>query len=687
MSLFAQRPNASAPVAFNSGGKRNKQATIEVFTLTPSRPVGQSIGVTAMIVAPFSKQNTFAVHGSGAQRVGADLVLDLQEIDAADKASKRGKKEAAARRPCAQKCLLTLGSVLQIVQFQMPSLLAHHVYSINISAVDIDDYFGAKSFKYTLDGPPKHVRAYADMTPAEHDWLLLAIQAAGVVNEPLTHAVFNAATARRVECMNKEAMDAFKKEKNKQHEVYTETTCCMRNSALVFPRINGIRAGEDYVYNAHAFRGHKTGSWAEPALPLTTDEAWPRMRTSDKDNSIVKVDYMKFSLGGEQNVPRRGFEDVPLPLGADEFRVVMVTNELTVNVLVGYGGLMAYGVFDPRHLFGHEFRALVHATPTLVRSYISNGTEPLLETPSATDKIAISVSSSGDKPKPGQRVDTTGVLLDLAVGIVNAGYRIDAASVLALFEVLAANEPQRYGVDMGELSRAGWTDDEGKPIQPNPLCTDPGQKRILNLLEYNHRIDALTDDTWAFFIIPNGGQKSMDVPAADAPDGTPAPETIGFEYYRKANEQLGADAAAAKMGAIFVKIAADDIHELDKEARLAFQKSIPKGSSFQYLLFAVRKDYMEARGLNPLSTLNHKPILMARGRELYPEDLSELPAGAKRINAWYYPHSYENAKRSGSSSSSSTPAAKRVPDGPSGEPGPAFSEMTDEELADAMDAQ
>lgn len=657
MSLFAQSASASWSVSANMGGKRSAVVTLEVFTLGPNRPTSNGVSVApAMIVAPFFKQQSFKVLGAGAELMGNFLALDLQEVDPIDKANKRGLKQRANRTPCAQKCVLQLGSVISLSQHKMVDLMPHHIYSVSISAVDIDDYVGAKSLKFTLDGPIKHVRGFEKMSPSEHDWMLLSFQAAGLVNDPLVHPTYNDKATAMVSGMNDEQMKNFKKDKNhKAYEIYTPSTCAMRNSALVFPRLHGIRRGEDYFANALVQCGMRSGYWKEPALELSTDDAWPRMLLREGATTAEKVDFMKFALGGEQYVPRKGVKP-KLPVSdAETFRAIYDHADVEVVVLAGTSAVMGYGVMDPRHTMGRELRALIYHTPSLYRTYMAPATNYNTVQPSPESKISISVSSSGGKPKPGQSVDTTGVLVDLAVGIVNAGYPVTGKHAVELMKVLATREPERYAVDMSKF-RNGLPDSEGMPIAPNPLNKALTNQIIINLLEYNHNVAELKDDEWSFFVIPNGGAKSSEKPDKDAPAGTPDIESLGFQYFRQQHQALGEQGVAQKMGDLFVNIANDDLDEVEKSARQAFHKSIPKDvGEFRFLLFAVSNNYIEERALTPLSTTNHKTIIDNYARELFPEDGSKLA----HVDAWYYPYSYEeDKKRKGSESA--TPSAKTI---------------------------
>ena len=649
MSLFAQSASASMPVSASMGGKRGAVATLEVFTLSPNRAIGNGVSsALAMVVAPFSKQQSFQVLGAGAELKGNFLVFDLQEIDAQDKANKRGLKQRVNRNPCDQKFVMQLGSVISLTQHKMADLMAHHIYTVSVGSVDIDDYMGAKSIKITLDGAIKHVRSFEKMTPSEHSWLLTSFQAAGLVNEPLVHPTYTTRAAEMVSHMNDEQMKAFKKEKgHKAADIYTPPTCCMRNSALVFPRLHGIRRGEDYLANALVQCGVRSGYWKEPALELSTDDAWMRMMVREGATVAEKVDYMKFALGGEQYLPRKGANPkVPLA-DADTFRAVYEHVDVELVVLAGTSAIMGYGVMDPRHTMGRELRALIYHTPSLYRTYMSGSTNYNTVQPSSESKISISVATSGEKPKPGQSVDTTGVVVDLAVGIVNAGYPVTSKDAVALMTSLAAREPERYAVDMSKF-RNGLPDAEGMPIPANPLNKALSGQTIINVLEYNHNVAELTDDDWAFFVIPNAGSKSSEKPDKSAPAGTPDIESLGFQYFRQQCEALGEEGAAAKMGKMFVAMLEDEVQELDKQAMQAFYKAIPKDvKGFHFLLFAVSKAYIEERDLTPLSTTNHKTIIDRCAHELFPED------GSKTVHVprvWHYPYAYEAANKRKASS-------------------------------------
>lgn len=643
MSFFAQSPSALAPATFSGGGKRGKAASIEILSLTPAGDIPNGKGMrstTVMIVAPFRKQESFdVVPGAGAELVGPDLVFDLQEIDVADKEAKKGSMQRANRHPVEEKCVLTLGSVFELAQHKMAPVLPHRIYKVNLSAADLDDYKGVKVMRFAVEGAITHLRPYHQMSPSEQNWALLAQQAAGLVSTPLVHAVYTPETAARVKNMSEEQRKDWNKEKKKEmSHIFTPPTCAMKRNPLVFSRHHGVGPGEDYLANALIQRGKRANFLKEPALPMSTDDAWPRIKAGEGGAASTAIEFMKFSIEGEQFIPKKGATP-PLPI-TDKHTIPMAYdyNKFRVDVLVSSSTLQGYGVVDDRHQFGVELRALVYATPSLYRCWLSGNDAEVVE-PAPDVDVRLSVATSGTKLEKGKPADTTGVLPDIPVGVVNAGYPVSRDAAMELLSVLHTREPGRYATNMSTVG--DMMDAQGIARLPeNTLNTATGTRRIYNLLEAALNIETLPETDWTFFVIPNRAIKSVDPPV----DGKPAVESLGYQYYRKQVEELGEEGASKSMGELFVALASGKLQALGKLTQEAQDAFYVNGLTFNFLMFAIRNNYIAQRGLTPLSCVNHVGIMNGLAHELYPDDLSDI-AEMKRVHPWFYTYAFQRKQK------------------------------------------
>jgi len=267
----------------------------------------------------------------------------------------------------------------------------------------------------------------------------------------------------------------------------------------------------------------------------------------------------------------------------------------------------------------------------------------------------LSVSTSGARLQPGALADTTGVLPDIPVGIVNAGYPVSQRHAIELLDALHDREPDRYDKDMSTLQDL-MDKDNVQRLPPNPLWTATGTKLVHNLLESPLNASTLPEGTWTFFAIPRKGHKSYEPAVGDKE----AVQSVGYQYYRQLHDTLGDKEAADRMGAVFSALAHDNLQaigQLDKDALTAFHD---KKETFTFLLFALRTEYVANRTLTPLSCTNHVAIMNRLARELYPEDLSDVAAGQKHSQAWFYTHAHAGSGATKRSSDQDMPTPKRM---------------------------
>jgi len=657
MSLFAAsiagKSFVSAP-AQPMSGVRTPIFTCEVLTLAASHQTTNQVAVApALVVSPFSKQKSFEIaKNSGVELDGREfLTVPLHRIDQNDKARKRGHNLRVDRLPCDEKLLLQLGSFISLSAYNMVNLLPLRLVKISVIEVDIDEYNGAACLKLVLDPKIEVLRMWTQFSPEALDWTLVAMQAASMVNGPWVHPVYHPKIAAMAKTMQSNAFKDWRTKgegkKLKKDALYTPKTCAMLTSPMLVGSMPDFSAEECKLADALAMRARMMVWWKDPCMPLV-GQNWPHPKAPDAAANVKDVTWATFAYEGLQIVPKPGMK-VQLPIKPGEASNVMTANKLMINVLAGDSALCGFGVTDPRHLNGLELHSLIAATPALFRTFMSGGSNVLMEDPGTTDApIQLSLSVSGAKSSQTVLSDEYGALTDPMVAVVNAGYPVDKTSAVSLMREMAARDPNRYATDMGTLEQLHSPN--GELLPANRLLAGSTEKPIINLFESKKNISDMSSTEWDFYLVPNAGVKKCSLG-----ENGKMIETLGMEYFRslvtaetkKAMEngkdeedakEIGMDEAKKAIGEIFVKAMGDSARHLPERPYQAFVQPCGPGA-FRFLLFAIQKRYAKARQLDPLCSNNHVHIINRLVKEIYPDDLSDMK-DAKLPVVWNYTHAY-----------------------------------------------
>ena len=596
-----------------STGSSAKMADVKLFAVTGAKRMGTSASHTVVFMVPAfpGDDNTvLPLMGAALQHNGRTARFDRVRMNAEDRAAKRNTNQKVARDPAGHYDL-TLGTYFEYVitkddKFVKPNeVKAHTLYSAGINEVLEDSYLGVTRTSFKICSFAR-VATFAEMSPAAHAKLLAAyVHAAQLVPElvPLMYTGGN----MTIEELKKAKADFF-----------TPETRHMRNANVLMPFVHA--AGNAALARARCERGESGVFWKDDlSMSLANDEQWPH--EGMKDNAKVLRAATPFQLDGMQFMRREGAPPPALPVSGADICSVFDTRNVTAKITMMGSALYSFGVCHDEHWYEHgALRYLVYHTPAAGPTYLSSPAAQARD--EMPGDVALQFTTSGKSD------DTSGTVMRtfVADGVVNAGYPVDKDSVLAILDTMGA-ENERYRRNMGSVPNRcreqKFSRDTETPA--NPLEKLIPTKCVFNVLECNENIEALADDDWAFFVIPNMAPK----------DTVAGNDTPGLAHLRAVAARHGGDMVktAADMGAVFRSLVADGrvAPECGKDAAAAFK--VPKGRVYNHLVFAVGRRYMATRNMTPLTVHNHADFIAAYFKQYYPDDLSDMPAAASSSTA------------------------------------------------------
>lgn len=385
------------------------------------------------------------------------------------------------------------------------------------------------------------------------------------------------------------------------------------------------------VLPEEAFYGLRRGrDVTMPSPPITSLEApkWPTREKDTKTNQTKTRNIVEYGLNITQFLARVSVPATP-PLTyelqehqLDEFFVRMP--EVSAQVSLWEEALTGYYVLDTRYWYNGTLAAFIMGCPALVRCYVSRR-NMLSAWPSAKETIKLTFSACSAKDKdtrnasgtPCSVADNAGVLAMVGVGAVNAGYRVTHHSVVATLKALEKREPRRYNVNMLTTVTSRKRPD-GADLPGNPLerYDNAGHANVINVLESNVDVQSpLLASEYEFYVVPNTGPKTSRCETNSATGEVLFVPSEALAWYTDLAQQKGEMAAMERMGGVMEQLANKPRNPPDVEC---FQ--FPEDSICQhdFLLFAVRKAWRIAAGLDPLRSDNHKALIAQCYRALYP---------------------------------------------------------------------
>jgi len=678
----AVKPSASN-AADVSSGRRGTRFTMRLVALAnetlrggpaAKRKARICVGVVAWPVQ--SAVVPAAMSQTEFSRDGLRVYAEAVSKDADDIKRNRDKnltgRDAKVRRHHADSAVIERGTVVSIVCLAdnpKAKPMVGSVIDVDVSEVDLSPYGGSQSYEYQVSdirhafGAQKPVFVHA-LEPNDYAMVMVAaLEAAHNMRTPVPIVYAPGCSSENSKSDTQKVIPLDNIDKRSRSMFGGEWVVALR---AIPPEIDIERRALGMNRAASVVSNYRSNN----------PDSWPSVATN-QDGSIKARDVVQIDLACKLRKPvvRFGPKDtLPGAVTADtEDALYGPETKASITVTMWGDDIAGFGVMDQEKWQRVLFR-LFRGTPSIARCYCKRN-EALYNWPDDDAPVGFELSVCG-VPKTQSNgatnfkfEDNNGVLAFIAVGAVNAGFRVPYASVVEALKKLNELDPERYAVNMASIP----VNERRRPIandqqHPNPLETmkgASGRANVFNVLDSAQDMGAPgVDGEYYFYFVPAHGSKDITAVKNSDTDAFVMQVSPALAWYRQKAEAEGQQAADAAAGAVMVNMAAG----MPLVGVKAFERPAAN-QKHDFLLFAVRRAWADTLKLDPLSVDNDRAIVRdVQAREArVPQraatraELAELVQrlGAPGVSSAADQHAPQSPVASSSSSSASTSAESK----------------------------